>query len=194
MREKRYRYFAGLTGAQARWLDRMSDRGLRLVRTEKLLYEFEPCRPGQYRYCVEFVGHKSGAEAREYARFLEDCGCRVLFKNINLNWNVGKVVARPWADPGGRIASNATTLNRELLIVEKENDGKPFALHTTWEDRADYCRTLRRPALYLFAVMAPMAVLLRSWAAGVFALIALAVLVWNQIALVRLKKQGGLEE
>lgn len=194
MGEKRYRYFAGLTGAQARWLDRMSDRGLRLVRTEKLLYEFEPCRPGQYRYCVEFVGHKSGAEAGEYARFLEDCGCRVLFKNINLNWNVGKVVARPWADRGGRLASNATTYNRELLIVEKENDGKPFQLHTTWEDRARYYRACRRPALFLLAVMAPVAVLLRSWVAGGFALAALAALAWYQVALARLKKRGELEE
>ena len=194
MGEKRYRYFAGLTGAQARWLDKMADQGLRLVRTEKLLYEFEPCGPGHYRYCVEFVGHKSRQDAEEYARFLEECGYRVFFKNINLNWNVGKTVARPWADPGGRIASNATTFNRELLIVEKENDGTPFQLHTTREDLADYYRTLRRPALYLFAVMAPMAVLLRSWAAGVFALAALAMLAWYQVALARLKKQGGLEE
>ena len=31
---------------------------------------------------------------------------------------------RPWAEPGGRIATNATTFNRELLIVEKQADGK----------------------------------------------------------------------
>ena len=47
-------------------------------------------------------------------------------KNINLNYSVGKVRWRPWAEIGGRIATNTTTFNRELLIVEKENDGKPF--------------------------------------------------------------------
>lgn len=172
----------------------MADKGFRLVRTEKLLYEFEPCRPGQYRYCVEFVGHKSRADADQYACFLESCGYRVFFKNINLNWNVGKVEVRPWAEKGGRLASNATTYNRELLIVEKENDGKPFDLHTTYEDKARYYKDARRPALFLFAVMAPMAVLMRSWAAGIFAALALVMLVWYQAALARLNKEARDQE
>lgn len=168
----------------------MADQGFRLARTEKLLYEFEPCELGRYRYCVEFIGCKSREEADRYARFLEDCGYRVWFKNINLDWNVGKVVARPWADQGGRLASNATTYNRELLVVEKESDGKPFELHTTCEDKARYYKDARRPALFLFAVMAPMAVLLRSWAAGIFAVLSLAMLAWYQAALVRLNRQS----
>ena len=45
--EKRYRYFWTLLAAQSRWLNKMADRGLRLSRTEKLLYEFQPCAPGQ---------------------------------------------------------------------------------------------------------------------------------------------------
>lgn len=192
--EKRYRYFWTLLGLQARWLDKMSDRGLRLARTEKLLYEFEPCEPGEYRYCVEFVAHLSRDRTEDYARFLEDCGCRVWFKNANLDWNVGKVEARPWAEPGGRLASNATTYNRELLIVEKKNDGKPFQLHTSNEDKARCYRAQRRPALFLLAVMAPLAAVLRSWPAGIFAALALAVLLRYQLALARLKRQGSLTE
>lgn len=192
--EKRYRYFWTLLGTQASWLNKMADRGLRLAATEKLLYQFEPCQPGAYRYCVEFVGHLSREKAEDYAQFLEDCGYRVWFKNMNLNWNVGKVEARPWAEPGGRLASNATTYNRELLIVEKENDGEPFQLHTTGEDKARYYRAQRRPALFLFAVMAPMAVLLRSWPAGIFAGLALVMLVWYQIVLMKLKKQAEIGE
>ena len=65
-------------------------------------------------------------------------GYSVFYKNINLNYSVGKVRWRPWAEIGGRIATNTTTFNRELLIVEKENDGKPFELHTSYEDRANY--------------------------------------------------------
>lgn len=189
-----YRYFWSLTGAQARWLNKMADRGFRLVRTEKLLYQFEPCAPGRYRYCVEFVGHKSRADADGYARFLEEFGYRVFFKSINLDWNVGKVEGRPWAEPGGRLASNATTYNRELLIVEKENDGRPFELHTTVEDKAKYYRACSRPALFLFAVMAAVAALTRSWVAAGFGALALVILARYQIALARLKKQGGLEE
>ena len=189
-----YRYFWSLAGAQARWLNKMADKGFRLVRTEKLLYQFEPCAPGRYRYCVEFVGHKSRADADGYARFLEEFGYRVFFKNINLDWNVGKVEARPWAEPGGRLASNATTYNRELLIVEKENDGKPFRFHTALEDQIRYRKAQRRPALFLLAVMAPLAALTRSWPAALFAALALAVLIRHQLALARLKKQGGIPE
>lgn len=192
--EKRYRYFWSLLGVQARWLDKMSDRGLRLVRTEKLLYEFEPCGPGEYRYCVEFVGHLSREKAEDYARFLVDCGCRVWYKNVNLNWNVGKVEARPWAEPGGRLASNATTYNRELLIVEKKNDGRPFQLHTTNEDKVRYYKAQRRPALFLFAVMAVLTAVLRSWPAGIFAGLALVILIRYQLALAGLKRQGSLTE
>lgn len=192
--EKRYRYFWTLLAAQSHWLNKMADRGLRLSRTEKLLYEFQPCAPGQYRYCVEFVAHLSREKAEDYARFLEDCGYRTWFKNANLNWNVGKVVGRPWAEPGGRLASNATTYNRELLIVEKENDGKPFRLHTALEDQIRYRKAQRGPALFLLAVMAPLAALTRSWPAVLFAALALAVLIRHQLALARLKKQGGISE
>ena len=192
--EKRYRYFWTLLAAQSHWLNRMADRGLRLSRTEKLLYEFQPCAPGQYRYCVEFVAHLSREKAEDYARFLEDCGYRTWFKNANLDWNVGKVVGRPWAEPGGRLASNATTYNRELLIVEKENDGKPFRLHTALEDQIRYRKVQRRPALFLLAVMTPLAALTRSWPAVLFAALALAVLIRHQLALAKLKKQGGISE
>lgn len=192
--EKRYRYFWTLLAAQSRWLNKMADRGLRLSRKEKLLYEFQPCAPGQYRYCVEFVAHLSREKAEDYARFLEDCGYRTWFKNANLDWNVGKVVGRPWAEPGGRLASNATTYNRELLIVEKENDGKPFRLHTALEDQIRYRKAQRRPALFLLAVMTPLAALTRSWPAALFAALALAVLIRHQLALARLKKQGGISE
>ena len=192
--EKRYRYFWTLLGTQASWLNKMADRGLRLAATEKLLYQFEPCQPGAYRYCVECVGHLSREKAEDYAQFLEDCGYRVWFKNMNLDWNVGKVEARPWAEPGGRLASNATTYNRELLIVEKENDGKPFRLHTALEDQIRYRKAQRRPALFLLAVMTPLAALTRSWPAALFAALALAVLIRHQLALAGLKKQGGISE
>lgn len=192
--EKRYRYFWTLLAAQSHWLNKMADRGLRLSRTEKLLYEFQPCAPGQYRYCVEFVAHLSREKAEDYARFLEDCGYRTWFKNANLNWNVGKVVGRPWAEPGGRLASNATTYNRELLIVEKENDGKPFRLHTALEDQIRYRKAQRGPALFLLAVMTPLAALTRSWPAALFAALALAVLIRHQLALAGLKKQEALGE
>ena len=36
-----YRFFGGLLTAQENWLNKMSERGYRLVQTGKLLYKFE---------------------------------------------------------------------------------------------------------------------------------------------------------
>lgn len=173
MSRKYYRFFGGLLTAQKNWLNKMSERGYRLVRTGKMLYEFEECKPNQVKYCVEFIGQKSQKNAKDYHDFLEDMGYRVFYKNINLNYSVGKVRWRPWAEKGGRIATGSTTFNQELLIVEKENDGRPFELHTSCEDRADYYRNLRNPWLFLVLMFLAFAVVNSSAVWGVFAVICL---------------------
>lgn len=101
---------------------------------------------------------------------------------------------RPWAEKGGRIATNSTTFNRELFIVEKENDGKPFELHSTYEDRIAYCRTLRAPWLFLFAISAVLGVVTRAWEWGIFALFSLIPLAVYQIELIRLGKEAKTKE
>ncbi len=194
MSKRCYRYYGGLLVSQANWLNKMAEKGYRLIRTGKMLYEFEECTPGQYQYCVEFIGQKSKESATDYAHFLEDVGYRVFFKNINLNWSVGKVVVRPWAEQGGRLATNSTTFNRELLIVEKETDGRPFELHTTYEDKANYCRQMRRPWLYLFLVSVVLGILMRTWVWGVFGAISVVGLLMCQIELLRLNKQAKTKE
>ena len=158
MSKKYYRFFGGLLTAQEHWLNKMSEKGYRLIRAEKMLYEFEECKPDQVKYCVEFIGQKSKVDASDYHEFLEGMGYKVFYKNINLNYSVGKVRLRPWAEKGGRIATNATTFNRELLIVEKDNDGKPFELHTSYEDKENYYRNLRNPWLLILLMFAIFAV------------------------------------
>ncbi len=98
-------------------------------------------------------------------------GYKVFFKNINLNYSVGKVRWRPWAERGGRIATNTTTFNREILIVEKANDGKPFELHTSYDDKEKYYRNLRNPWLFLLLMFALFAVTKQSIIFGIFALV-----------------------
>ena len=194
MSKKCYRFYGGLITSQTKWLNKMAKKGYRLIRTGKLLYEFEECNPRQYQYCVEFIGHKSKESAAEYARFLEDCGYRVFFKNIFLNWNLGKAVARPWAEQGGRIATSSTTLNRELLIIEKEDDGKPFELHTTYEDKREYCKNMRRPWIFIFIVSAILGAAMRQLVWGVFAAISLIALIIFQLELGKLKKEADIKE
>jgi len=194
MNKKYYRFYGGLLSAQERWLNRMAEKGFRLVRSEKLLYEFEECAQGAYQYCVDFIGHKSKQKAEDYASFLKDCGYSVFFKNINLNYSVGKVRWRPWAEKGGQFATNDTTFNRELLIVEKANDGKPFELHTSYEDQAAYYNTLRNPWLCMFLLFGVIGIVNHSIVLGALALISLLPVSLYQRQIMRIKKEAKIKE
>lgn len=194
MSKKIYRFFGGLLSAQEKWLNTMANKGYRLVRTGKMLYEFEACNPGQYQYRIEFVAHKSEQNAHEYAEFLEDCGYTVFFKNINLNYSVGKVKWRPWAEQGGKLATNGTTFNRELLIVEKENDGKNWDLHTTYEDKQSYYKSIRNPWLFIFITLVIAYILSKMLIWGIAAGGSLIPIILYQVEITRLKEQSKTKE
>lgn len=138
-----YRYFGPFPEAQARFLNQMARKGFRLTDTGKLRYDFAPCPPGAYQYTVDFVAHLGWAERQDYRNFLEGLGYRVFDKNANLNWSLLKVRWRPYGKGAGQLSTHPGTFNRELLLVEKENDGTPFQLHTTNADRAAYYKPMR---------------------------------------------------
>lgn len=190
----KYRFFGSFLETQEKWLNKMSAQGYRLVRTGKLLYEFESCAPNEVQYRVEFIGEKSCANAEDYRDFLEDLGYKVFYKNINLSYSIGKVRIRPWAEKGGRIATNSTTYNRELLIIEKENDGKPFEIHTSKDDLVWYYSKLRNPWLCFLVIFGALGVIYRSVTFGVFAAISLIPVVLYQSKIAKIKKESGIKE
>ena len=194
MNRRCYRFFGGLLAVQENWLNKMADRGYRLVRTGKLLYEFEPCNPKEFQYRIDFIGEKSKKDAIEYRNFLEDMGYRVFFKNINLNYSIGKIRWRPWAEKGGRITTNGTTFNRELLIVEKKNNGKPFALHTSYEDQANYYANLRNPWLMVLILFGVFGIAQRSILSLMLAAIALIPTVFYQVHRMKAKHEARMQE
>lgn len=191
---KYYRYFSGLLRSQEKWLNKMAARGYRLIRTGKAWYEFEECAPNEYRYCVEFIGGKSQSSAEDYKGFLEDMGYRVFYKNLNLQWSVGKVRGRPWAEPGGRLATNSTTLDKELLIVEGRSNGKPLELHTTTEDRLQYTKQMQKPWLFTFLFFAACSLLMKHWLWLLFTLFYLIPTVLYQIEIFKLRKEANTRE
>lgn len=148
MRKKCYRYFGGLLQSQERWLNRMAARGWRLTGAGKLSYEFEACAPGEYEYRVEFVAQMDYEKSRDYKAFLKELGYEVFYKNVNLNWSVGKAVWRPWGQGAGQISTSPGSFNKELMLVGRRADGLPFELHTTAEDKEDYARMLSHAFLY----------------------------------------------
>lgn len=150
--------------AQAKWLNKQCSRGWRLVDTDKLSYTFEPCEPGAYQYAVDFVGNLSREHGADYAAFLADCGYRTWYKNVNLQWSYGKVRWNPWGEPGARIISSNTTLDRELLIVERRAEPGEFRLYTSPEDETASLRSRRRRTMYaalIFAALGALAVALK---------------------------------
>jgi len=152
MKKTVIKYFIDFTDKQEKWLNEMAARGFRLVRCGKLMYKFEQSALAEYQYHVEFVGEKSYTKHTDYKRFLEDLGYRIICKNINLNWSIGKVRFRPWGDGAGKFATSPGAYSKELLIVEKRNDGKPFDLHTDTQDLAVYFKVFRN-AYFCVGVM-----------------------------------------
>lgn len=181
MRKKCIRYFCGFIDAQEKWLNSMSQKGYRLMRTGKLIYEFEKCDTNKYTYYVDFVAHKSNAELKTYKRFLEDIGYQVITKNANLNWSVGKIRLRPYGNEFGKVATSPGNYNKELLIVEKETDGKPFDLHTTVQDKISYYTSQRNA--YLSILLLSLSLFLwNCFITNVLALSAFAILVFATLA------------
>lgn len=154
-----YRFFGGFLDAQEKWLNDMAQNGYRLIGTGKMTYEFEKCQPGEYQYAIEFVANLSFKREKEYREFLEEFGYKVFYKNVNLNFSIGKIKWRPYGSGMGQISTNPGSYNKELLIVEKKNDGRPFELHTTNNSKVSYYKPLRNAWL----TVAAMVFALTSW-------------------------------
>lgn len=176
---------------QRKWLNEMAAKGYRLVRAGKLEYEFEECEPGRYVYEIEYIGDKSFEHGKEYKEFLESFGYKVFYKNINLDYSVGKATINPFAEKGGRIMTSRTSYNRELLIVEKENDGQPFELHSTPADKIRYYQKLRNPWIFMTAVFLIPAALFRHILLLIFGLLCLIPAIRTHAAVLRCKKEAS---
>jgi hypothetical protein len=149
-----FRYFLDFLGGQEKWLNDMAERGFRLKKCGKMTYTFDECIPGEYEYSIEFVGDKSYSQQKDYRTHLESMGFRSFTKNVNLNFFYGKMRWRPYAKGVGQIATSPGGFNKELLILEKKKDGKPFELHTDMSDKLNTYKTVRRTYLYAVLIMA----------------------------------------
>ena len=91
---------------------------------------------------MDFVADKSYAKSKDYKAFLESMGYRTFYKNVN----VGIFLTakwRPWGEGLGQIATAPGSYQKELIIVEKKKDGKPFELHTDLTDLLTLYRKIR---------------------------------------------------
>ena len=189
MRKRVNKFFWLFLTSQEQWLNKMSDEGWRLVGTTVSGYEFEECEKGKYRYKAVYIANCSKESAEEYVRALEACGYRVWFKNANLNYSAGKAEYRPCAEEGGRIATEQTTLHKELLIIEKENDGTAFSLCATFEQRYEAYSRLRLWGIIGLIVMLVLAIAGKSIMWGILAVLPLVWTVLFHSEIRKLKKE-----
>ena len=149
-----FRYFFDFLDGQEKWLNNMAKRGYRLKKCGRITYTFEECSPDEYEYAIEFVGDKAYSKAKDYRKYLESMGFCTFTKNINLNFSYLKVRWRPYAKGMGQIATSPGGFNKELLILEKKRDGKPFELHTDVHDKLSIYKTVRRACSWAVLIMA----------------------------------------
>ena len=186
---KKYRYFFSFLDSQQKWLNDMASKGYRLINIKKLLYEFETCNPDEYEYCVEFVADKSYKQICEYRDFLESIGYKTFTKNINLNYSFGKVRLRLFSRGGGKIATSPGGFNKELLILEKKRDGKPFNIHSSYDDLIKYYTPIRN--MYLQTLILDLILIFYwKWISLIIALI-LIVPIFKYSAIIKNYKELG---
>ena len=148
MRKKCYHFFGGLLNAQANWLNKMSEKGYRLIRAGKMLYEFEECKPNEVKYCVEFIGEKSK----------EKCGqcdnCRVTEKSWDASTAVKKFLSTVWRSyEKSKLYLNAAQVIEILQGIETPfNRQHDFQELSTWKIGVEFSESQLR-AVYRYLLL-----------------------------------------
>lgn len=152
---RKFMIFRHPIAAQESWLNEMSEKGYRLVKAGKLFYYFEEAEPRKYNYAVQYTANMSLNDLNNYEQHLKDMNIRYIEKSGQLGkFSIGNIRWRPYADKGAKIATSGGMINKEFLILEKENDGKPFEIFTTLEDKIKTLKTLRKPIISIAVFIA----------------------------------------
>lgn len=147
---KRLRIFMNPIENQEKWLNNKAAEGLKLLKAGSIFYEFEKCKPGQYQYAVDYVGNMSDQQRIEYEKFLDDMDISYYQKSLNIGqFSLGRVKYRPYANRGGKLATSKGMINKEILILEKENSGSTFNIYNNLKDKIVALKERMKPHYYL---------------------------------------------
>lgn len=145
---RKFKFFLSPITGLTKWLNEMSDKGYKLAKVGNIFYYFEECEEGKYRYAVDFVANKSYSDLKDYEEFLKDSNIRYIEKAGSIGkTSIGNIRYRPFADEGAKIATSSGMIKREFLILEKENDGRPFEIYTNVEDKISALKIMRIPSI-----------------------------------------------
>ena len=107
---------------QEKWLNKMAQRGLRLVSVNYTAYEFETCDPGQYEYHIEVVKGKTKEEILDRQRYLARRGIKSIPKSISNNRTVGNAKAHSIGSGESQVVIVPDLKLPELLILERTKE------------------------------------------------------------------------
>lgn len=144
---KKFRYFFGFIELEKKWLNEMACKGWRLEKVSYHNYEFIKSSE-KFNYDIDILWDKSVDEIDEYVNFLHEMGHRTFRDGLNLNFSLAKAKYRAGRNILGHFDTNRGNLNRELLIVEKENE---ISLYTLKDDLYLYYKNRRN--MYLFPAL-----------------------------------------
>ena len=154
---KSFKVFLNPIEGQEKWLNEKSAAGLKLSGVGRFTYEFTKCEPNQYQYAVDYIGNKSNIQRKEYESFLDDLKINYYEKPLNFGqFSIGRTKYRPYAGKGGKLAASKGMINREILILEKENNGKTFNIYNNVKDKIIALKERKKPYIYLLTFMIAM--------------------------------------
>ncbi len=138
--QKKLHYFGGVLPLWERWLNRMCSRGYRLSWPGKLSSEFVACAPNSHEISVKFLVEMSQEHRDDHRRAWEEMGYQVWFlrvlhpiavlRGLRFRFN-GNIVF--WRDD---TLPEWPEMHREIVILQKRNDGAPFQYRGAIEDTA----------------------------------------------------------
>ena len=147
---RKFKFFFNPVVGLTKWLNEMSNKGYRLIKAGNTFYYFEECEKEKYVYAVDFVANKSYSELRDYEDFLKESNIRYIKRAASIGKvTKGNIRWRLYADRGSRIATSKGMIKKEFLILEKENDGKPFEIYANIEDKINALKTMRKPTIMM---------------------------------------------
>lgn len=148
---KKFRLFFNSIEGRKKWLNHIAKEGycLQSIRGKGIMYEFvESDKP--YEYAVQYIGYMSNKERIEYQSLLKDLGYHYWNVAINVGQiSYGRMKWRPYADLQGQIATSPGMINREILVIEKRADQKPFQLFSDNQSSILDLKRRRRSYIYL---------------------------------------------
>lgn len=126
MRKFVRKYFFNFIEPQKQWLNAMSKAGYRLVGVSPFGYTFEECEKGEYVYKVVYRGYIRRERSEPYMDKLLECGYNVFIKGLNRNMSSDVLRQRHREGTLYNPKFSPRDGYKDLLIIEKKNDGKPF--------------------------------------------------------------------